>query len=114
MPFINTKYNRPLSAEKEEAIKTKLGKAIELIGGKTEQWLMLGFEENCRLWFRGENDVPMAMVEIQIFGQASESDCERMTARVCEILSEELGITPDRVYVNYTFSTCWGWNGGNF
>ena len=114
MPFINTKVNIPIPQEKEAAIKEKLGKAIALIPGKTEQWLMLNFSENCHLWFQGENDAPMAMVEVEIFGSADGSDCSRLTARICEILGEELGIVPDRVYVNYTFSTAWGWNGGNF
>ena len=114
MPFINTKINVPLSREREETVKARLGEAIALIPGKSEQWLMLNFTDNCRLWFRGDASAPTAMVEVELFGSADDADCSRLTARICEIFSAELGISPDRVYVNYTFGTSWGWNGGNF
>jgi hypothetical protein len=37
-----------------------------------------------------------------------------MTKIICDLFKEELGISPDHVYVNYTFSEVWGWNGENF
>ena len=84
-----------------------------MLPGKTEQWLMLNFTDRCRLWFHGDDTAPMAMLEVEIFGHASDADCSRLNARICEIFSAVLGIAPDHVYVNYTFSTAWGWNGGN-
>ena len=114
MPFIDTRLNRPLPKDKEESIKRRLGEAIAIFPGKSEQWLMLNFTDNARLWFRGDDSEPMAMVEVQLLGNASRPDCEKMTARICDILEQELGVAPDHVYVNYTFSTSWGWNGGLF
>ena len=114
MPFINTKVSVPLTREKEELLKARFGEAIETFHGKTERWLMLDFSDNCRLWFAGSNDRPAAMVEVELLGTADNATCTRMTARVCGILGEVLGIDPDRVYVNYTFSTAWGWNNTNF
>ena len=52
MPCIQTKVNVPLSAEQKEVLKTELGKAISLIPGKSENWLMLTFEDNCSIFFR--------------------------------------------------------------
>ncbi len=114
MPFINTKVSVPLSREKEEQLKTRLGEAISIFPGKTERWLMLDFSDDRRLWFAGSNDRPAAMVEVELLGSADRETCARMTARVCEIFSDVLGIPADRVYVNYTFSTEWGWNNANF
>ena len=38
-----------------------------------------------------------------IFGSAAKSDCENLTAAVCDILSEEAGVPSDRSYaVSYT------------
>ena len=54
MPFINSRVTVKLSDEKEESIQSRLGKAIELIPGKSEEWLMLGFEDNYKLYFKGE------------------------------------------------------------
>ena len=113
MPFIDTKLNFQLSEEKEAVLKAKLGEAISLFPGKSEYWLMLNFTENCRMWFRGYNSFPMAMVEIKLFGSAEAEIADRMTKNVCELFERELGIAPDRVYVKYEFCDTWGWNGEN-
>ena len=52
MPFIISRTSRSISREQEQQLKTRLGKAIELVPGKSEQYLMLGFEDNCRFCFR--------------------------------------------------------------
>ena len=113
MPFIDTKTNVRLSEEKETVIKSKLGSAIAEFPGKNEYWLMLSFEDNCRMWFRGYNSIPMAMVTVQLFGTASEDTCAQMTKTVTKIFKEELNISPEHVYVKYEFVDIWGWNGEN-
>lgn len=113
MPFINTKTSTPVSKEKETAIKEKLGNAISLLG-KSENWLMINFEENCRLWFKGNNSEPSAMVEIALFGKATSSQYDKMTESVCEIISSELQIDPSRIYVKYEEVEHWGFSGFNF
>ena len=112
MPFINTKVSVQLTPEKEEAIKTKLGEAITLIG-KSEGWLMLGFEDNCRLWFKGYNSTPLAFVDVALLGKASGAQYDKMTAAITQIISDELGIAPNGIYVKYEEASTWGWNGGN-
>ena len=114
MPFIDAKLNIKLSKEKEAALKTGLGEAISLFAGKSEYWLMLNFTDECRMWFRGYENFPVAMVEIKLFGGADDETCARMTATVCQLFERELGISPDHVYVKYEFTDRWGWNGENF
>lgn len=114
MPIINVKLNTHLSQYKETALKTRLGEAIATFPGKSEYWLMIDFADNCRLWFRGYNNFPIAMVEIKLFGGADEETCSRMTKLVCDIFHEELNISPDHIYVKYEFTDRWGWNGENF
>ena len=114
MPFIDTKLNVRLSEEKEAIIKEKLGRAIEVFPGKNEYWLMMSFEDNCRMWFRGHNGFPMAMVQIELFGAPDPKSCEEMTKKVSAIFKEELDIPADRVYVKYAFTENWGWNNENF
>ena len=53
MPFINTKYSADITPAQETEIKSALAEAIKLVG-KSESWLMLGFEPNTSLYFRGE------------------------------------------------------------
>ena len=51
MPYINARTTTPVSAEKQEAIKALLGKAIENIPGKSEAWLMVEICPECNIWF---------------------------------------------------------------
>ena len=113
MPFINTKYSGDITPEQEINIKTALGEAVSIIG-KTESWLMVGFEPKCSLFFKGEKSEKIAFVEVSIYGNASKSAFEQLTAAICKILDENLGVPADSVYVKYSPTENWGWNGGNF
>ena len=46
MPYIETTASVAISGRKEQAIKERMGQAIELIPGKSEGWLMLSFHDN--------------------------------------------------------------------
>ena len=113
MPFINVKTNVSVSNEQKTSIKSALGRAITAIPGKSEGWLMVGIEPEYDLWFKG-SDAPAAMVEVSVFGSASASAYNALTAKVTDILGGDLGISPDRVYVKYYETSNWGWNGSNF
>ena len=54
MPFIDVKTTAYVSDEKCDTIKSELGKAIALIPGKSESWLMVGIEPETKIWFRGD------------------------------------------------------------
>lgn len=112
MPYINTKYSDSISLEQETAIKSALGEAIQLIG-KSEQWLMLGFEQNCSMYFRGEKSEKLAYVEVNLYGGASSASYSKLTGEICRIYGEVLGIPADHVYVKYSPTDEWGWNGCN-
>ena len=84
MPFIHVKTNVAVPEDKERAMKTKLGKAIEILPGKSEQWLMLDFSDRQRMYFQGDNSQPIAMVEVKIYG----NDYEKCFLRkMCLIVS---------------------------
>ena len=70
MPFINTKYSQKITPEQETELKTALGSAVSILG-KTESWLMLGFEQECSLYFRGEKSEKIAFVDVSLYGPAS-------------------------------------------
>lgn len=114
MPFINSKVTVSMSEEKKETIKSRLGQAISIIPGKSENWLMVGFEDNYDLYFQGNNKSASAFIEVKIFGSASKAAYDELTGEICMIYNEELGIAPNRIYVKYEEVSNWGWNGGNF
>lgn len=114
MPCIQTKVNVKITKEKEELIKAKLGKAIELVPGKSESWLMLSFEDECRLYFKGDSQQAIAFVEVKLFGTAGNEAYNKLTAAITEILNQELDISPSQIYIKYEEVSHWGWNGSNF
>ena len=114
MPFIDAKISVALTLAQEESVKQKLGKAISLIPGKSEAWLMLNIQPECHLYFQGNNQEPSAMVEVKLLGAASPDAYQKMTAEVTKILNGELGIPANRVFVKYDEVQHWGWNGSNF
>lgn len=114
MPMIQTKTTAAISKEQEIQLKEKLGRAIAILPGKSEQWLMASFEDNCRMYFKGDNSAPLAFVEIKVYGKINPSAADKLTAEICDIFDGVLGISPANVYVKYEEVSMWGWNGGNF
>ncbi len=113
MPFINTKTTKKLDTGAIEALKSDFGKAIELIPGKSEKWLMLNFEDGCKMAFAGSFD-DCAMIEVEILGTASKREYDALTASLSDAVSKRLGIPKDRIYVKYEEISTWGFDGENF
>ncbi len=113
MPYINTKTTVKLDTGATERLTKEFGKAIELIPGKTEKWLMLSFDGECQMAFAG---IPgdCCMIEVEIFGAAQESSYDALTKSLTDIVSRETGISPERIYVKYEEISHWGWRGNNF
>lgn len=113
MPFIDCKITKKLDDNQKEKLKSAFGGAITILH-KPESYLMVGIADGYTLYFAGKKLDGGAYVGISLFGSASPSDYEKMTAEVCKILKSEVGIAPDKVYVTYHPVEDWGWNGGNF
>ena len=113
MPFIDSKVTVPVTEEQKERIKSRLGRAVSVLH-KSESYLMVGIQENYELWLGGKKLKKGAYVEVSLFGSASAADYEKMTAEICMILTIELAIPADCVYVTYHGLSDWGWNGSNF
>lgn len=114
MPFINSKISIPITGEQEKEIKEALGKAIERIPGKSEAWLMVGFEPEYKLYFKGDNSEPLAFVEVSVYGGENKKAFADLTTEICAVFETVLHISPRNVYVKYSTTENWGWNGGNF
>lgn len=111
MPFIKAKTNCPITNEQEIRIKSLMGKAIELVPGKSEEYLLLEFEDHCRLWLRGKNDEPIVYIEAAIFGNESHYGYDAFTSEVTRIFAEMLGISSDNIYIRYEDIPAWSVRG---
>jgi hypothetical protein len=113
MPFIRANVSTPVSNEKELAIKSGLGKTIQLIPGKTESGLMVEIVENCTLYLAGNQDNKTAYVKVELRGDLDDEASNNVTHSICELLEKELCIPQNRVYVTYECIRQWGCNGKN-
>ncbi len=113
MPFINTKVSTEITKENEVALKSAFGEAMGLIG-KPEAYLMLSFEDNCRLWFAGDNSLPSAFIDVSILHTAPRASYEKLTEELCKAVENILGVPSDRIYVKYEETENWGHNGYMF
>ena len=113
MPFIDSKITLKVSDEKKENIKKALGEAVSILH-KSENFLMVGINDEYDLYMAGEKLDKGADVEVSLFGSASSADYSKMTGAICDILSKELDIPGGKVYVTYHGLSDWGWNGQNF
>ena len=114
MPFINSRVSVTMTKAQKTSIKEKLGKAISIIPGKSEQWLMIEFADDCDLYFQGENTQPCAFIEVKVFGGIPEYCLENLTAVISEIYETDLQLAKDHIYIKYEPISEWGWTGQNF
>lgn len=110
MPFVMARTNVPVSKEQELEIKPRFGKVIGLVPGKSEEYLLMGIEDNCRMWLRGDN-APMVYIEAAIFGNEQHYGYDRLTAGITRIYNEVLDIPPENVYIKYDDISSWGVRG---
>lgn len=113
MPFIDSKITGVVSKEKKEIIKKRLGETVSILG-KSEGFLMVGFQDQYSLYMGGNELEKGAFVSVSLFGSASSSAYNQMTEAICKIYKEELDIPGDKIYVSYMSTKDWGWNGRNF
>lgn len=108
MPFITSKVSCGVSAQQEQQLKQGLGQAIAAVPGKSEQSLLVCLEQNCHLWLRGENELPIAYIEVSVFGNEQHAGYEQLTRLITVLYSQVLHISAERIYIRYTDIPAWG------
>ncbi len=114
MPFINTKTNIVLCLSQKTKIKDQFGAMIGILPGKSEQWLMVGFDDKPHSLFFGGSEDPAAIVEVKVYGTIPNDRYDELTQKITNIISTNTGIGADRIYVKYSEVEHWGWSGSNF
>jgi hypothetical protein len=96
------------------ALAKACGAGISLLPGKSEAHLMLSFRGDVPMYFAGKNG-DYAFFDVQCFGASvDKGGADKLTAVLCKAAEAILGIPGSGVYVKYSATTVWGWNGGNF
>lgn len=113
MPFIEIKTNINVSDTSVSLIEKMLGKDIEILPGKSEKWLMVNIIDKQKMCFDG-SDEPCLIAFVDLYGRCDDKSLNSFTSKISDLLSDELNIPKERIYVRYQFTDYWGYAGENF
>ncbi|QKT02747.1 hypothetical protein HUS23_02410 [Ectothiorhodospiraceae bacterium 2226] len=114
MPYLSLQTNQDLSEEQASALLPRLSTQLADLLGKPERYVMVALRPPVPMMFAG-SDAPAAYLELKSIGLPS-ADAPALSAELCALLEETLGIPRDRVYIEFADAprTMWGWNGRTF
>ncbi len=114
MPLISVTTNAEIADAKRDELLSALSKLVANGIGKPERYVMAIVESGAFL-MSGRLG-PAAFAHVRSIGGLGGDVNGRITAALCSLLEESLGIPPDRVYVNFFDLSAgdWGWNGSTF
>ena len=113
MPFVIAKVNVPVSKEQELEIKSRIGRAIEMIPGKSENYLLFGIEDDFHFYLRGDGNQKIAYIAADIFGNEDHAGFDRFGAEITAVFQEVLGIPQQNIYIKFDDIKVWS-AGGQF
>jgi phenylpyruvate tautomerase PptA (4-oxalocrotonate tautomerase family) len=112
MPYIAINTTEKLPESKQETIKSEIGRLISLIPTKTESGLLIDFSGDHR-FYRAGTLARAAFIEIRLYRPSDFEAKKKFTEEVFSLLSRELGIEKDLMYLNIIELENWG-SGGTF
>ena len=112
MPYIALNTTQKLSAVQREKIKAEFGRLITLIPTKTEAATMVDFSDS-RTFYKAGKEVSGAFIDLRLFRKADYEAKKKFTEEIFEMLSRELGLEKDNMYLTISEFDNWG-SGGTY
>ena len=114
MPLLRIQTNQTIDAQRHEHVLKQFSHLVAQALGKPEDYTMIALDTDSALMFAGTMQ-PAAFVELKAIHLPADLTAE-LSRLLCERISAELGIEPQRVYLNFTDvpANFWGWNGETF
>ncbi len=114
MPLLQLHTSVDIPAEQRNALLRSLSKIVAEVVGKPETYVMVTLREG-PICMSGEVE-PAAFVDVRSIGGLSADTNRHLSERICALLGEELGISGNRVYLNFVDvqRVNWGWDSRTF
>ena len=114
MPLLKLETTVALSDEKKQALLASLSKTVAATIGKPEQYVMVVVSPAAMLMAGQPGNA--AVLDIRSIGGLNGNVNRQLSQKICKMLTESLGVPPERVYLNFTDIPAgnWGWNGDTF
>ena len=116
MPLIQLDTSYDLSnSEKRNAIAAEISKLAAECIGKPEKYVMVSVRDNVIMTMSGTHN-PAALVSVKSIGGLNKNVNQKLSAEICQMLQNELGIAGNCIYLTFEElpPTNWGWNGNTF
>jgi phenylpyruvate tautomerase len=114
MPYLHIRTNLSIDEKQSQELLTQASQRLAQALGKPERYVLVEASASPHMLFAG-NDEPAAYVELKNIG-LSDTKTRPLSQLVCELLQAQIGIKPDRIYIEFTDinGKFWGWNSGTF
>lgn len=112
MPYLHVHTN--VRIEDEAGFMQRCSRTTAEALGKPESYVMVNLSHGKPMMFAG-SDAPLAYVELKSLGLPASATAD-LSATLCRMVEEALGISPERVYIEFSAPErhMWGWDGGTF
>ena len=106
MPYVHIHMAQKLSDDQRETLKARVGQLIEILPGKSEQVLMLRFDDAQQMYYRGvpENCV---YVNICLYLMSPDEKKEEFAHGLAAALTEIAGIDPSNMFISFSEYNNW-------
>lgn len=114
MPLLKIETTVNIPEEKQKPLLAALSKVVASTIGKPEQYVMVSISHSAMLMSAKAGNA--AFVDVRSIGGLSAEVNRKLSREISKLLGETLGISADRVYLNFTGLDAgnWGWNGSTF
>jgi len=114
MPLLQLQTATPIADDKQQPLLSALSKILSESIGKPESYVMVTLRSGPMLMGGTTGDA--AFADVRSIGGLGGSTNKQIAQQVCALLQEQLGISSNRVFLNFTdvSASHWGWNGSTF
>ncbi|MFM8936167.1 MAG: phenylpyruvate tautomerase MIF-related protein [Vulcanococcus sp.] len=114
MPLLKIQTSSPAPAD-ADALLGELSRELAGWLGKPERYVMTVLEAGTAMTFASDT-APCAYVEVKSIGALSGDRPASISAALCKLLEQRLGVSAERTYISFEDvpARLWGWNGGTF
>lgn len=114
MPYLKIQTNHSIEADKTLDFIRAASQLVAEGLGKPESYVMVALEPPVPMVFAG-SDSPTVFMELKSIG-LPESRTAQLSASLCQLVQDELAVSPDRVYIEFQDAPrkMWGWDKGTF
>ncbi|MCP9926622.1 phenylpyruvate tautomerase MIF-related protein [Cyanobium sp. CH-040] len=117
MPLLSVRTSAPLPATAElDGLLRELSGRVASHLGKPEAYVMTACEGGVAMTFAGSGAKPVAYLELKSVGRLSPQTTAALSADLCGLIEERLGVPADRTYIEFAAAEgyLWGWNRRTF